>query len=156
MKVSKRLVFATLALPLMLGSMSSFAYGGKHNGCGKQIGVKHMMRSVDLSDAQKDQLKELSNNQHEQKMLNRTQNMGDKFNLHKEIQMLLLSTNYNENDVRALATKMSAKYVENQIANMNNQYQMLSILTPAQKEQVRTILNEMPACNKTRSNIDHH
>ncbi len=63
MKTAKKLVLAAVVLPLTLGTASAFAFGGKdhkgHRGeCGKGMD-RGIMRQLDLTDAQKDQLKEM-------------------------------------------------------------------------------------------------
>ncbi|MDF4886414.1 CpxP family protein, partial [Vibrio parahaemolyticus] len=64
MKSAKKLVLAAVVLPLTLGAASAFAYGGKnhHKGPRDECGMgmdRGVMRQLDLTDAQKDQLKEM-------------------------------------------------------------------------------------------------
>ncbi|MCV5275778.1 CpxP family protein, partial [Escherichia coli] len=61
---AKKLVLAAVVLPLTLGAASAFAYGGKnhHKGPRDECGMgmdRGVMRQLDLTDAQKDQLKEM-------------------------------------------------------------------------------------------------
>lgn len=61
MKSAKKLVLAAVVLPLTLGTASAFAFGGKdhHKGPRDECGMgmdRGIMRDLNLTDAQKDQL----------------------------------------------------------------------------------------------------
>ncbi len=64
MKPAKKLILAAVVLPLTLGTASAFAFGGKdhHKGPRDECGPgmdRGIMRQLDLTDAQKEQLNEL-------------------------------------------------------------------------------------------------
>ncbi|NMU67201.1 CpxP family protein, partial [Vibrio parahaemolyticus] len=64
MKSAKKRVVGAVVLLLTLGAASAFAYGGKnhHKGPRDECGMgmdRGVMRQLDLTDAQKDQLKEM-------------------------------------------------------------------------------------------------
>ncbi|NGN99204.1 CpxP family protein [Grimontia sp. S25] len=148
MKFSKRIAATVIALPLMMGSMSAMAFGGKHHGGegmhgGKGMMGKHLLRGVDLTDEQKAELKTLREQKREAMKANkgefRTQMMAER----QQMQELMLADNFDEAAVRALAEKMVDQQVERRVAMMKSQHEMMSILTPEQKVQVKENMDKM-------------
>ncbi|KKD61475.1 P pilus assembly/Cpx signaling pathway inhibitor/zinc-resistance associated protein [Grimontia sp. AD028] len=148
MKFSKRIAATVIALPLMMGSMSAMAFGGKHHGGegmhgGKGMMGKHLLRGVDLTDEQKAELKTLREQKRESMKANkgelRTQMMAER----QQMQELMLADNFDEAAVRALAEKMVDQQVERRIAMVKSQHEMMSILTPEQKVQVKENMDKM-------------
>ncbi|EOD81703.1 zinc- resistance associated protein [Grimontia indica] len=148
MKFSKRIAATVIALPLMMGSMSAMAFGGKHHGGegmhgGKGMMGKHLLRGVDLTDEQKAELKTLREQKREAMKANkgefRTQMMAER----QQMQELMLADNFDEAAVRALAEKMVDQQVERRIAMVKSQHEMMSILTPEQKVQVKENMDKM-------------
>lgn len=148
MKFSKRIAATVIALPLMMGSMSAMAFGGKHHGGegmhgGKGMMGKHLLRGVDLTDEQKAELKTLREQKRESMKANkgefRTQMMADR----QQVQELMLADNFDEAAVRALAEKMVDQQVERRVAMVKSQHEMMSILTPEQKVQVKENMDKM-------------
>lgn len=148
MKFSKRIAVAVIALPLMIGSVSVMAYGGKHHGGagmhgGKDMMGKYLLRGVDLTDEQQEQMNTLRE-QHRATMQAsmgefHTQMMAQRQQMHT----LMLADNFDEAAVRALAEKMVDQQVERRVAMMQQKHQMLSILTPEQKAQVKENMANM-------------
>lgn len=148
MKFSKRIAATVIALPLMMGSMSAMAFGGKHHDGegmhgGKGMMGKHLLRGVDLTDEQKAELKTLREQKREDMKANkgefRTQMMAER----QQMQQLMLADNFDEAAVRALAEKMVDQQVERRVAMMKGQHEMMSILTPEQKVQVKENMDKM-------------
>lgn len=148
MKFSKRIAATVIALPLMMGSMSAMAFGGKHHDGegmhgGKGMMGKHLLRGVDLTDEQKAELKTLREQKRESMKANkgefRTQMMADR----QQVQELMLADNFDEAAVRALAEKMVDQQVERRVAMVKSQHEMMSILTPEQKVQVKENMDKM-------------
>lgn len=148
MKFSKRIAATVIALPLMMGSMSAMAFGGKHHDGegmhgGKGMMGKHLLRGVDLTDEQKAELKNLREQKRESMKANkgefRTQMMAER----QQMQELMLADNFDEAAVRALAEKMVDQQVERRIAMVKSQHEMMSILTPEQKVQVKENMDKM-------------
>ncbi|CZF84485.1 CpxP family protein [Grimontia kaedaensis] len=148
MKFSKRIAATVIALPLMMGSMSAMAFGGKHHDGegmhgGKGMMGKHLLRGVDLTDEQKAELKTLREQKREDMKASkgefRTQMMADR----QQMQALMLADNFDEAAVRALAEKMVDQQVERRVAMMKGQHEMMTILTPEQKVQVKENMDKM-------------
>ncbi|MGY3685742.1 CpxP family protein [Vibrio coralliilyticus] len=140
MKTAKKLVLAAVVLPLTLGTASAFAYGGKDHKKGPhgEFGFdRGIMRQLDLTDAQKDQLKEM-------RQANKTElkaKFKDNFESHhaemqankEKVQALLLADTFDEAAANELAKQMVEKQTERRVKMLEKQHQMLSILTPEQK-----------------------
>lgn len=141
MKTAKKLVLAAVVLPLTLGTASAFAFGGKdhkgHRGeCGKGMD-RGIMRQLDLTDAQKDQLKEMREaNKAEMKAKfadGHEARMAERQAHHDKVQALLLADNFDEAAANDLAKEMVEKQTERRVKMMEKKHQMLSVLTPEQK-----------------------
>lgn len=141
MKTAKKLVLAAVVLPLTLGTASALAFGGKdhkggHGDCGKGMD-RGIMRQLDLTDAQKDQLKEMRQankaamkakfaDGHEARMAERQAHQ-------EKVQALLLADNFDEATANDLAKEMVEKQTERRVAMLEKKHQMLRVLTPEQK-----------------------
>ncbi|QRV24579.1 CpxP family protein [Marinomonas foliarum] len=156
MKISKKLILASVVLPLII-STSAFAFGGKnhkgpHEECRPGFGFdRGIMKDLDLTDTQKDQLKTLrqankdeikkrfSENKPKAEMrAERTQKMND----------VLLADTFDPAKATALAQAFVNKQVERQVDMLSKQHKMLSILTPDQKAKFVELQKEhMEDCN---------
>ncbi|WP_154124561.1 CpxP family protein [Grimontia hollisae] len=150
MKFSKRIAVAVIALPLMIGSVSAMAFGGKHHGDermhdGKDMMGKHLLRGIDLTDAQKEEMKALRQQNREAMQANRAEFHAQMMAERQQMQALMLADNFDEAAVRALAEKMVDQQVERRVAMLQRKHQMLSILTPEQKAQVKENMANMSA-----------
>ncbi len=150
MRFSKKTVAMIMALPLAFGSASAFAFGGGHGGHGGKggydghgcmMGGKKMFRQLDLTDAQKDQLKQMREDMRANKG-NRTEKMKATQANHQKMQQLLLADKLDEGAVRALAQEMANQQVEKRVSMAQNMHQMYSVLTPEQKTKLQELQSE--------------
>lgn len=155
MNVYKRLAVAALALPLMLGSVSAVAYANNHNGCNGKMKMKmgHMLRGIDLTPAQETQLNALHTKHQEEKMNHKNNFKAQSKANHEEMTNLLLAGTYNESQVQALAQKMSNEQVEKRVNSMNRKREVIDILTPDQKAQMKEKMDKMTSCNMMRGEM---
>ena len=155
MKMAKKLILASLVLPLAISAGSAFAYGGKdhrgpHNECRSGMD-RGMMKELNLTDEQKTQLKEL-------RRANRdTMKRGEKAPAQQEahrnqLNELLLADTFDSAKAKALAEQMSDTHTERQVEKLSKQHQMLSILTPDQKTQfIEQQKDRMDECANDKS-----
>lgn len=142
MKLAKKLVLAAVVVPLTLGTASAFAFGGKdhkkggHGECGGFD--RGIMRQLDLTDAQKDQLQEMREAGKKEMKANFKGNFETRhaeMQAHKaKVQELVLADNFDQAQANELAKAMVEKQTERKVKMLEKQHQMLSILTPEQKE----------------------
>ncbi|MFH4500233.1 CpxP family protein [Vibrio diabolicus] len=151
MKSAKKLVLAAVVLPLTLGAASAFAYGGKnhHQGPRDECGMgmdRGIMRDLNLTDAQKDQLKsfrEANRAQMKGKYSeNREARMAERQAHHAKMQSLLLADSFDEAQATALAKEMVERQTEHRVQMLERKHQMLSVLTPEQKAEFMKLQNE--------------
>lgn len=152
MKMTKKLVLAAAALPLIFGTASAYAYGGGDKGDqkgmhGKCGGFdKKVMRQLDLTDAQKAELKEMRQaDRAEMKAkrgANKTAKMAQMKAHHEKVQALVLADNFDEAAANDLASQMVAKQTERRVAMLKKQHDMMSVLTAEQKAQLKEIQQE--------------
>ncbi|MFM2591149.1 CpxP family protein [Vibrio sp. TBV020] len=142
MKLAKKLVLAAVVVPLTLGTASAFAFGGKdhkkggHGECGGGFD-RSIMRKLDLTDAQKDQLKEMREAGKAEMKANFKENFEARhaeMQAHKaKVQELVLADNFDQAAADELAKAMVEKQTERKVKMLEKQHQMLSVLTPEQK-----------------------
>ncbi|MGF1711633.1 CpxP family protein [Vibrio kagoshimensis] len=145
MKMTKKLVLAATALPLMLGTASAYAFGGgdkgHHEGFKGKCGGfdKKIMRKLDLTDAQKDQLKEMREAGREEMKGKRAEKMANMQQHQEKVQALVLADTFDEAAATELATQMVEKQAERRVAMLKKQHQVMSILTEEQKAEFQDI-----------------
>lgn len=142
MKLAKKLVLAAVVVPLTLGTASAFAFGGKdhkkggHGECGGFD--RGIMRQLDLTDAQKEQLQEMREAGKKEMKANFKGNFETRhaeMQAHKaKVQELVLADNFDQAQANELAKAMVEKQTERKVKMLEKQHQMLSILTPEQKD----------------------
>ncbi len=146
MKIYKRLTVAILSLPLIMGTMPAFAEGKNQNRCIGKVKPKHLLRNIELTNAQEEQLKALNKKNREEFMANQ-KNKADKtkenLNLHNQMQDYLLTDTFDEKKVRELAEKMAEDHVNRRLNRIQKQHAILKILTPEQKKQVKINMEKM-------------
>ena len=155
MKMTKKLVLVAAALPLMLGTASAFAYGGGDKGDHKSMHGKcggfdkKGMRQLDLTDAQKAELKEMREANRAEMKAKHSGNKADKMAQmkahHEKVQDLVLADTFDEAAANDLASQMVEKQTERRLTMLKKQHQMMSVLTPEQKTQLKEIQQDRMA-----------
>lgn len=143
MKMSKKLIIASIVLPLTLSATGAFAFGGKHNQdrheeCRPGLD-RGMMKELNLTDSQKEQFKTLRQ-ANTKEMKDQFEGKPKKRSEMREVQVeklnnLLLADKFDPAKATEIAQEKSNKRVEHQVKMLSKQHKMLSILTPEQKEQ---------------------
>ncbi|WP_219702914.1 CpxP family protein [Marinomonas lutimaris] len=140
MKMAKKLILASVVLPLVL-STSAFAFGGKdHKGpqdeCRPGLD-RGMMKELNLTDTQKEQFKTLrqANKEEMKGRFNDQKEQGEKARMahFDKVNALLTADKFDPAKATELAQEMSDKQVKRQVDMLSKQHKMLSILTPEQK-----------------------
>lgn len=139
MKMVKKLVLASVALPIALGATSVFAAAGKdeHKDDHKRPPMPRyahchpgfnqgIFRHLGLTTAQKQQLKDLVKAEKKAQKLH----MEDQT---KEMNSLLLADKFDPAKAAQIAQKMDAARISHQVTRFEEEFKMLAVLTPAQK-----------------------
>ncbi|GAB3482021.1 CpxP family protein [Marinomonas epiphytica] len=150
MNISKKLLLAAVVLPLSLGSASSFAFGGKDHDKGRDrapmLVDMHLLKKLDLTDEQKDELKELRAEKKEQRKEMRQErrrgNPEDMKQQHQMLQELLFADSFDEAKAQEFALKMSQKHADREVKRLKEAHRILSILTPEQKQELQELQKE--------------
>ena len=165
MKMVKKLVLAAAVVPFALASASAFAFGGKgdhggdHRG-GCKGGMAHgIIKQLDLTEAQKTQIEEMRDaNKKEMKAnfeANGEDHQAKRQAQHKKIQQLVLADTFDQSAANELAKNMVEKQTERKVKMLEKKHQMLSVLTPEQKEKFVELSKErMGQCGEKRKS--HH
>jgi protein CpxP len=140
MKMAKKLILASVVLPLVL-STSAFAFGGKdHKGPQEECrpGLdRGMMKELNLTDSQKEQFKTLrqANKEEMKERFNDKKEQGEKARMahFDKVNSLLMADKFDPAKATELAQEMSDRQVKRQVDMLSKQHKMLSILTPEQK-----------------------
>lgn len=161
MKTAKKLVLAAAVLPLALSTASAYAFGGKHGGGkdfrdfgGKCGGFdKGALRQLDLTDEQEDQLEALRDAKREERRSGRGERMAERMTemqeYNAEVQELVLAADFDEEQAKALASKMVEKQADRRVEMLKARYDMLNILTDEQKAELKEIQAErMQECSE--------
>ncbi|MCG9599202.1 CpxP family protein [Vibrio sp. Isolate25] len=140
MKTAKKLILAAVILPLTLGTASAFAFGGKDHKKGHhgEFGFdRGIMRQLDLTDAQKEQMKVLRETSKTEMKAEFKQNFETRhaeMQANKEkLQALVLADTFDKVAANELAKQMIEQQTARKVKMLEKQHQMLSILTPEQK-----------------------
>lgn len=140
MKATKKFVIAAVTLPLVLGTVEAYAFGGKdHKGkdnhCRSELG-RGMMKALDITDEQKAEMKELCQIAKEEKRDAKEQQAFD-MEKHKQrfeqLNALLLADTFDTSKANAIAQEMAEKHAAQQMSKLEMKFKMFSILTPEQK-----------------------
>lgn len=146
MKMSKKIILASVVLPIALSTGSALAFGGKDHKDEKdqcRPGLdRGILKQLDLTDDQKEQLKELRKVAKEERKAGREDRkekgdpeqrkeaQGQKL---EQLNNLLLADKFDPAQATKIAQEMAEKHIKRQVSMLNKQYQMISILTPEQK-----------------------
>ena len=139
MKMTKKLILATVMFPIALGTASAFAAGGK--GDHKRSSMERcqpgpvlnpkIIKRLDLTDAQKEQLKALRN-------ADRAEMKAKMDARDKSMNALLMADTFDKEKAAAMVKESQNNRVQHQVDRLEKQFKMLSILTPAQKEKLQS------------------
>ncbi|ETI58704.1 CpxP family protein [Marinomonas profundimaris] len=145
MKMTKKLIIASVVLPLTLSAAGAFAFGGKHHEdrhdeCRPGSGLdRGMIRELNLTDSQKEQFKTLrqaNRDEMRERFQGEPEQRGEIREARAEkLNDLLLADKFDAAKATKMAQEMSNKQVERQVEMLSKQHKMLSILTPEQKQQ---------------------
>lgn len=145
----KKSLVVLIAAPLAFGSMSALAashgghkHGGKHHqqcGMGMERGI---WNQLDLTDAQKDQLKELRQQDRQAMKEGFKAHKGEMKANHEKMQQLVMADNFDQAAVTSLAQDMANQRVEGQVKMAKSRHDMFSVLTPEQKAEFTKLSGE--------------
>ncbi|AUI87202.1 stress adaptor protein CpxP [Vibrio azureus] len=137
MKSTKQFVLAAMVLPLTLSAASAFASDGKAHSGDKCMGQERaLLKQLDLTDAQKEQIKELrkfSKLEKKQKFAKLEEKKVARLTHNEKVQALVLADNFDKEAANKLAKEMVEKQTERRVALLEKKHKLLSVLTPAQK-----------------------
>ncbi len=145
----KKFAIAALLVPFALGSASAMAFGGGKDNRGNGDMNYKMLRQLDLTDEQKEEIKEISKTQREAMKASMEENRETKMaemQQHKAAELdLVLSADFNEADAQALAATMVEKQQTRYVEKLRLQNEVLNVLTEEQKEELKTLQAERMA-----------
>lgn len=133
MKVSKLICAVSLIVATTL-SGAALAHehkGGRHD-AQPHVSLKHMLSGVELTDSQREQIKQLLQ-QHRQEVKLQQQELA----AHQALQRLLLEEQYDELAARELLQQLQQQQVEKRLATFKLQHQIVQLLTEEQQEQLK-------------------
>ena len=150
MTLSKKLLLAAVVLPLTFGSVGAFAEGGKGHKdreFAPRIGLDmQLIKKLDLSDEQKDELKALRKEaKEEHKAMREDRHQGPSEEMkqqRKAVTDLLLADTFDQAKANSIALEMATHQAERQVKMLEKQHQILSILTPEQKQKLLELQQE--------------
>ena len=153
MNVLKKYLVATLALPLMLGSVSTFAYGGgpeqrgdmKPGGdsCGFK-GHHSMFRMLNLTPEQRDEIRNIRQSDFSKMKDEMKASRSEMQTIRAEEDKLLLSKDFSLDQAMALAKKLADKQIERRVHMLEIKHKMMSVLTPEQRTKWAELRQDMP------------
>lgn len=125
----------TMTLPAMAGGHDrGHDSGPRHAGADHFIGMK-MLKGLDLTDAQKTQLKTLI--AEHRATVKAKQQPAAMQSLHSELQVLLQAEQFDEAAARLLLEKQQSTRLEHDIERLKFQHQLMSVLTAEQKAKLQ-------------------
>ena len=156
MKTTKKLVLVAAALPLVFGTASAYAFGGKQGGKdfgGKCSNDRGVLRQLDLTDEQEEKLEAMRDAKREERKAQRgadmTERMAEMQAYQAQVQDLVLADTFDEAQAQELAKAMVDKRAERRAESLKMKHEMLSILTPEQKAQYKELQAErMQECSE--------
>ncbi|MGF1722866.1 CpxP family protein [Vibrio kyushuensis] len=164
MNTTKKLVLAAAILPLTFATASAYAFGGDSHHKGGKIGKcsggfdRSIVRQLDLTDEQKDQLKELRETSRTEMKAHHQDNFQAKHAemqaYQQQVQTLVLADTFDEAAANELAQQMVEKQTERRVNKLEQQQKMLSVLTDEQKAQFVELQQER--MNKCSDNMQKH
>jgi protein CpxP len=145
----KKIALAAVLIPLALGSASAMAFGGGKGGEQRGGMDNRMLRQLDLTDEQKDQLKEIAQTQRAAKRSameeNRDVRMAEMQAAKTAELDLVLAADFDEAQAQELASKMVEMQQSRYVEKLELQHEMMSVLTDEQKAELKTLQAERMA-----------
>lgn len=135
MKLAK-LIFALGVITASSLSVSVLAHehkAGRHDGGHHEHHqpMKRMLAGLDLTDSQREQIKQLMKQQREANKGKRRDTAA-----HQQMQTLLMAEQFDENAARQLLEQQQQQAVEKRLTMLKLQHQVLQILTDEQRQQL--------------------
>ncbi|SUP46882.1 repressor CpxP [Vibrio furnissii] len=162
MKMAKKLMLTAVVLPMVLGSASVLAAGGKNKGpddemCGPR-GERGIFKQLNLSAEQQAQLRQMREDGRAQMQQKRQAGPSEQMKAMRDKERaLMLAPNFDKAQATELAKQMVDMQVERRVQMMEKRHHMLSVLTPAQKAQFQTLQQErMDQCWDHGPRGGHH
>ncbi|OEF29419.1 CpxP family protein [Vibrio rumoiensis] len=148
--IMKKSILVLLAAPLAFGSVSALAAdhgdqhkpGGKHGqkcGMGMERGI---WKKLDLTDAQKTQLKELRQKDREAMKANGQSHKQAMKADREKMDSLVMADKFDESAVRTLTQKMADASVDMKVSFAKDRNEMFNVLTPEQKAEFKKLKGE--------------
>lgn len=151
MKISK-LIFA-LSL-LTASSVAGVAVAHEHKAAGYEHGrhmqhapMKRMLAGLDLTDSQREQIKQLMQ-QHRSEQKTARPDKAER----KQMRDLLAADTFDETAARLLLEKQQQQAVNKRLAAMKLQHQVLQVLTDEQRQQLNEKRQQWQQKKQQRSN----
>ncbi len=140
MTISKKWLVTALVLPLAFGATNVMAKGGEKgnkggHGCDVEMS-KQAFKKLDLTDAQKAELKTIRQDEKASKMNNGSQKREQMQAYRQKERDLVLAADFNEQQAQSLAQEMVAQRTERQVEKLRTQHRMMSVLTAEQKQKL--------------------
>ncbi len=145
MKTTKKLILAAAVLPMVLATatVSAFGHGGKsaHGGKHKDFD-RGVMRQLDLSAEQEQQLRDMREAKRAEHEANKETRIAEKKAHHEAVQALVLADTFDQAAAEELAKTMVEQQAERRVQQMAYQHEVFSILTAEQKAQLKELRAE--------------
>ncbi|MFV0574246.1 MAG: CpxP family protein [Vibrio sp.] len=142
----KKSALVLLAAPLAFGSVSALAAGpsghspmmghGQKCGMGMERGI---WKQLDLTDAQKDQLKTLREKDREAMKKGFAEHKDEMKANHDKMDALVMADNFDQAAVESLAKNMADQGAKVQVAMAKSRHDKFAVLTADQKEKFKTL-----------------
>ncbi|MBY7997128.1 CpxP family protein [Vibrio fluvialis] len=162
MKTAKKLMLAAVVLPIVLGSASALAAGGKNKGpdgemCGPD-GERGIFKQLNLTAEQHAKLRQMREEGREQMQQKRQAGPSEQMKAMRDKERaLMLAPNFDKAQATELAKQMVDMQVERRVQMMEKRHQMLNVLTPEQKTQFQNLQQErMAKCWENGPREGHH
>lgn len=161
MNMSKRVLVVMMALPLLVGSVA-YADGGHRDGGhyggkgGSACGMHGAMEQLNLTDEQKAEMKALRQSGKE-RMYAKGSDDNRKAH-HEKVDKLIMAEQFDEAQAQEIADEMASMHSQRIVQRFANQHQMMSILTPEQKEKWLELKQgkDSMECDRKKGRDKHH
>ncbi|CAM2978887.1 Spy/CpxP family protein refolding chaperone [Vibrio rarus] len=144
MAMNKKWLAVAMMVPLTLGSASVLANGKKdgdkgHKGghaCEMRMDGKKAFRGLDLTDAQKTEMKKIRDEVRASKKAEGDSKRQQMKSMKDQEQQLVLAADFDEAKAQQLASSMVAERTAMKVEKMRTMHRMMSVLTDDQKQKL--------------------